>query len=127
MKSAFQPLEKVLLTLLLFVALNAAGGGIYGMLGAKEIPLSWLDGSPFENYFLPSLFLFFGVGGLSLLAAVAVFRRASFAKSLSRAAGTMLVLWILAQVWTIGWVSWLQPFMALVGIAIVSMSLKVFR
>jgi len=36
--------------LLLFVAINAFGGGYYGMAGAKDVPTEWLKGSPFRNH-----------------------------------------------------------------------------
>ena len=53
--------------LLLFSALNALGGGSYGMLGgAKGIPLEWLAGSPFRDDSIPSLILFAVVGGSTL-------------------------------------------------------------
>jgi hypothetical protein len=50
-------------TLLAFMALNSIGGGIYGVAGAKGVPLEWLEGSPFRSYLLPSLILIFVVGG----------------------------------------------------------------
>ena len=53
----------ILGTLLAIIALNALGGGFYGMMGAKEIPIEWLKGSPFKSYFIPALFLFVVVGG----------------------------------------------------------------
>ena len=49
--------------LLAFGALNAFGGGYYGMQGAEGVPLEWLEGSPFKDYFLPGLILFAVVGG----------------------------------------------------------------
>ena len=61
--------------LLLFLALNAFGGGYYGMAGAKDVPVEWLEGSPFNNYFLPALILFVIVGGSSLTASLLVFRK----------------------------------------------------
>ena len=49
-----EPLEKpvryTLGLLLLLVAINAFGGGYYGMAGAKDVPVEWLEGSPFHNY-----------------------------------------------------------------------------
>jgi hypothetical protein len=59
--------------LLAFGALNAFGGGFYGLSGARDIPKEWLAGSPFTDYFIPSFILFFVVGGSMLLAAVAIF------------------------------------------------------
>ena len=49
--------------LLAFAALNAFGGGYYGMSGAKEVQTEWLQGSPFRNYFLTGLILFVIVDG----------------------------------------------------------------
>jgi hypothetical protein len=79
------PLRYPLGVLLLFSALNALGGGSYGMLGgAKGIPLEWLAGSPFRDYFIPSLILFAVVGGSTLLAGIAVLARWPMARRLTR-------------------------------------------
>lgn len=43
------------------------------MAGAEGVLREWLEGSSFEDYFLPSLVLFAGVGGSLLAAAIAVF------------------------------------------------------
>lgn len=97
------------------VALNAFGGGYYGMSGAKDVPTEWLAGSPFTSYFIPSLFLFVVVGGLCLIAAIAVFRNSTNAFRLSAAAGFLMLGWIAIQVAVIGYVSWLQPAIFLAG------------
>lgn len=60
--------------LFLFIALNAFGGGFYGMSGAKDIPIQWLERSPFKNYFIPSLIIFILVGGSSLTASISVLK-----------------------------------------------------
>jgi hypothetical protein len=106
-------------SLLALVALNAFGGGIYGLMGAKEIPLRWLEGSPFTSYFLPSLILFSVVGGSLALGAIAVFASWRSARVLSTNAGIVLLLWITVQVAFIGFVSWLQPVMGIVALAFV--------
>ena len=59
--------------LLAFGAINAFGGGYYGLSGAEGVPTEWLEGSPFSDYFIPSLVLFTVVGGSFLFAAIAVF------------------------------------------------------
>jgi hypothetical protein len=107
----------VLGSMLAFVALNAFGGGYYGMAGAKDVPPEWLAGSPFTTYFVPSLFLFFIVGGTCLAAAIAVFARLRIDRAAALASGALLVAWIFAQFRIIGFVSWLQP--AIVGSGIV--------
>ena len=59
--------------LLAFGALNALGGGYYGLTGAVGVPTEWLEGSPFADYFVPSLILLVVVGGAFIVAAIAVF------------------------------------------------------
>lgn len=105
-------------TILGFTALNAIGGGIYGLLGAQHLPREWLTGTPFSSYLLPSLILLFAVGGSSALAAVAVFRRWRPAALISLAAALVLLGFVVAEVVLIGYVSFLQPVMVLVAKAI---------
>ena len=104
--------------LLLFVALNAFGGGYYGMAGAKDVPTEWLKNSPFKNYFVPSLILFVAVGGSALFAAITVFRRHRFARKAACACAVIIFTWLSAQVILIGYVSWLQPVTAIAGVLI---------
>ena len=66
--------------LLLVLALNALGGGYYGMAGAKDIPREWLKGSPFRDYFIPGLILLIFVGGSALVAAILVFIKTGWQK-----------------------------------------------
>jgi hypothetical protein len=96
--------------LLAFLALNAFGGGYYGMAGAAGVPLELLEGSPFTTYFFPSLILFIVVGGAFLFAAIAVFARFRFDRK-RRLFLTVLVVfvWLAVQVAIIGYVSWMQP------------------
>ena len=117
-------MNKILLLLLFAVAINAFAGGLYGMSGADAIPAEWLSGSIFSSYFIPSLFLFFVVGGSNLFAAFAVLKRFTIAKTAARIAGMILILWIIAQIAVIGWVSWLQPLMLLVGVCVEFASVK---
>lgn len=92
-----------------FIALNAFGGGIYAMAGAKGVPLVWLEGSLFTSYFFPGLFLFLIIGGSCTVAAVAIFSHKGYANRISIYCGLLLIFWILIQVAVIGYVSWLQP------------------
>ena len=75
--------------LLAFGAINAFAGGYYGLSGAAGVPLEWLAGSAFTNYFIPSLILFVVVGGAFSFAAVAVFARFRLARVAALAAGTV--------------------------------------
>jgi uncharacterized protein len=99
--------------LLAFGALNAFGGGIYGLLGAQDVPISWLEGSPFSTYFIPSLILFVIVGGALTLAAIATFARWRHARTFVLGAAVIVLGWIAVQVALIGFVSWMQPVTAI--------------
>lgn len=112
----------VLGVLFAFVALNAVGGGVYGVTGAKAIPAEWLAGSPFDDYFVPSLFLLFGVGGSQLAAAIAVFARRQTARHFVFGASAILLGWICVQVAIIGYVSWMQPAMLIAGLAEIALA-----
>ncbi len=95
--------------LLIILAINAFGGGWYGMSGAPGVPVEWLGNTPFTDYFIPSLILFVTVGGASLLAGILVFRKSRYARLVSFLAGMVTVIWLSVQVAMIGYVSWMQP------------------
>jgi hypothetical protein len=115
-------LRYILGILLAFGALNALGGGYYGLSGAKGVPTEWLQGSPFRDYFVPSLFLLVVVGGAFLLAAVAVFGRWPRSRLFAFGAGLIVLGWLAVQVSIIGYVSWMQPTTAVAGIVIVTLT-----
>src|SRR4249919_3496988 len=90
--------------LLVFGAINAFAGGYYGLSGAKGVPIEWLDGSPFANYFIPSLILLIVVGGSFMTAAVAVFARFRMARPAALAAAVIVTGWLGTQIAIIGYV-----------------------
>ena len=105
-------------TLLAFGALNAFGGGLYGMLGAPSVPREWLRQTLFRGYFIPGLILFTIVGGTLVVGAVAVFARLRMERAAVINAAVVLLIWIATQVSSIGYVSWLQPITAAAGVLI---------
>jgi hypothetical protein len=108
--------------LLTFGAINAFAGGYYGLSGAPGVPVEWLAGSPFKDYFIPSLILMLVVGGAFSFAAVAVFARSRLAWVSAYIAGTTVLVWIAAQLAIIGYVSWMQPATLMAGIAILTLA-----
>lgn len=110
--------------LLVLLALNAFGGGYYGMAGAENVPVEWLKGSPFRNYFIPSLILFICVGGSALIAAIAVFRGHRIARKVAFICGILTLLWLTVQVAIIGYVSWMQPTTAVAALIILFLTWK---
>ena len=101
---------------LIFGAINAFAGGYYGLSGATGVPLEWLAGSPFSDYFIPSLILFVVVGGAFSFAATAVLMRSRLGRVSAFAAGTVVLVWIGVQLAIIGYVSWMQPTTLLAGV-----------
>jgi hypothetical protein len=78
------------------------GGSFYGLRGAPSIPREWLEGSPFNDFKIPSVFLGIAVGGSSALSAATV----------------------AAQVAVIGLRSFLQPVFGGGGITMVVLGAK---
>lgn len=111
-------LRCVLGGLLAFGALNAFAGGYYGMAGAEGVPREWLSGSPFDDYFIPSLVLFVVVGGSFLAAAIAVFTRLHRARAAAFAAGAIVLGWLAVETAMIGYVSWMQPATTIGGLLV---------
>jgi hypothetical protein len=96
-------------SLLTFGAANAIAGGYYGLAGAAGVPVEWLRGSPFSDYFVPSVILLLVVGGSFTIAAVAVFRQSHRARGSALGAAIVVLGWMGAQIAIIGYVSWMQP------------------
>ena len=105
--------------LLAFGALNAFGGGYYGMSGAENVPKDWLEGSPFDDYFVPGLVLFVVVGGAFLAAAIAVFAKLRVARTAAFGAGAIVLGWLAVETAVIGYVSWMQPATTIGGLLVV--------
>ncbi len=121
-RSAAEKGRILLGVLLAFLALNAWAGGFYAMSGAPGVPVEWLSGSPFEDYFVPGLVLFFGLGGTFLLASLAVFTNWRFAPHVAGLSAALLVAWLVVQVWIIGIVSFMQPVTAFVAFVVAVMA-----
>lgn len=110
--------------LLAFAALNAFGGGYYGMAGAEGVPVEWLEGTPFRNYFIPSLILFVLVGIPFLIASIAVFANLPVARMASYASVLSVSIWLLVEMIMIGYVSWMQPVTAIAALIILLLTWK---
>jgi hypothetical protein len=119
-------LRYALCGLLAFGALNAFAGGYYGLAGAKDVPLEWLEGTPFSSYVIPSLILFTVVGGALLAAALVVFTRMRRSAELALAAGVVVFVWLAAETAMIGYVSWMQPATAM-GAALILVLAELMR
>ncbi|MBN1630038.1 MAG: hypothetical protein JW990_09755 [Thermoleophilia bacterium] len=113
----------VLIVLEIFIGVNAVGGAVYALTGAKAVSREWLEGSPFKSYVVPRLILLVAVGGSMFAAAGMLLAEASRARTMSLLAGIILVAWIVAQVTIIGRRSRLQDAFAVLGFVVVILSL----
>ena len=123
-RSPTRRVRRLLLAIELVVAANAVGGAVYGLAGAENVPREWLEGTPFESYFVPSLVLLIGVGGGMSVAAAALVGGWRLAPQLTVVAGLVLVGWIAVQVVVIvpdGGFSVLQPVMFASGLLVTAL------
>jgi hypothetical protein len=100
------------------LAVNAAGGMAYALGGARNVPSAWLDGTPFDTYVFPGVYLGVVVGGSCALAAYAAARDHHLARPAALTSAAVVETWIGAQVALIGYRSPLQPIVAATGLAV---------
>jgi len=115
-------LRYILGALFAFATLNAFGGGYYGLAGAEGVPLEWLEGSPFDSYFIPSLFLMIVLGGSFLTASIANFASWKRARVISMLTALLAFIWIAVQVSIIGYISWMQPATVTFGVIVLAIA-----
>jgi hypothetical protein len=129
-----------LIVVQVFLALGALAGGAALVAsprgGIIKLPLSDLQGSPFNDFLIPGLILFvvLGVGPLvvaltllrrprsAALAAANPFRGCYWGWTASGVIGVGLVIWIAVEALIVPY-SFLQPFYGAVGVAIIALTL----
>lgn len=83
--------------------------------GGLGFTLTMLENSPFEDFFIPGIFLFTVNGMASLVGAFFAFKDQRYSGLGTAVLGVAMIIWIVAEVYWIGWVSWLQPTFLVVG------------
>jgi hypothetical protein len=106
-----------------FLLFIGAGAIVCGMLfiirpdGSRlSMTVDLLKDSPFKDFFIPGITLVAANGILSIIAALLLFlnyRHAGFGVMIL---GAVMLIWIAAQVYWIGWQNWLQPAFLAVGV-----------
>lgn len=92
-----------------------------------QMPLSWLDHSPFNSYRIPGLVLFSVIGLGSLVAAALVILRPMHSGRFPQVAGGALILWIVVQMIMLRTVLPIQITFLIIGIVIVWLSERLRR
>ncbi|MFB2557415.1 hypothetical protein [Herbiconiux liangxiaofengii] len=110
--------HRVLLGLLIFGAVSAAGGCVLGVVfNGAGVPLAYLDGTPFPTFVLPGLILGIVIGGTQAAGAIAILRRHPRELAIAAAAGFGMIIWIFAELAIITEYSFLQTIYFALGIA----------
>lgn len=134
--------RNILIILLLFLGLGALGGGLLLIVSPSGIllgglPISILDHSPFNDFFIPGIILFLVLGLSPSLLAIALIRKPEsrfaeyfnffkdmyWAWSFSIYMGFALIIWIQVETIFVQGVGWLQTFYMLYAIPIIFVSL----
>ena len=113
---------KALFGLLLFQALSGLSGGIMLVADPRGefsgLRVEDLAGSPFETFTIPGIILLLVLGFFPLAAAFGVWRGRPWAWWSAGMVGVGLLVWIAVEVQYIAF-SWLQVFIAVLGLAII--------
>lgn len=107
--------------LLLFVGIAAVAGGLGVILDPSGeslgVSVDLLIGSPFKNFLIPGIVLFTVVGLTSLLVSFLTFKQHLLSGGATIVQGFIMIIWIVLQVYWIGWLTRLQLTFLLIDFA----------
>ena len=92
-------------------------GGVQMIRDGFGMPLSWLSGTPLTSWALPGVLLLAGVAAPQLAVAAMIVTRRRMALAGGYLAGLILVGWIVVQVLVLQRFFFLQPVIAVLGLA----------
>jgi hypothetical protein len=107
--------------LLIFVGIGAVAGGLGVILDPSGeslgVTVDLLINSPFENFLIPGIVLFTAIGLTNLLVSFLTFKQHLLSGGATIILGFIMIIWIVLQVYWIGWLSLLQPAFLVIGFA----------
>lgn len=113
------------------VGIGAVVGGLGVILDPSGknmgVSVDLLKGSPFDNYLIPGIFLLSLNGLMSFIGAYFSFRKHRLSGIISMLLGLIMLIWMGAQIYWIGWESWLQPTFLIVGLIEIILGYKLLR
>jgi hypothetical protein len=113
-----------------FIGITAIAGGfrlVSNPNGASDIPIEWLNSSPFTNYFIPGSVLLIVIGFGNVLGGIFSFLSKRYAGGLAAMLGTFLILFMAIEVWFVGLRNFLQPLYFILGAIVLVLGLKLFK
>ncbi len=94
-------LRMLALTLLFFLGITGLWGGYELMKhpsgDSLEMPMELLENTPFDDYLIPGILLFFGNGALSLIIAGLTIKKVRHYPYLIVFQGTILLIWLTTE------------------------------
>ena len=107
--------------LLLFVGIAAVAGGLGVLLDPSGeslgVSVDLLMDSPFKNFLIPGIVLFTIIGLTNLLVSFLTFKQHLLSGGATIILGFIMIIWIVLQVYWIGWLTSLQPTFLIIGFA----------
>jgi hypothetical protein len=102
-----------------------------------QMPVTYLKGSPFNDFLIPGIILFIFVGIFPIIAGIGLLKRSIWplmnvlnpfksyywAWTASWAAGLIILIWIIVETVLLGYISALQPFILVFGLVLVILTL----
>ncbi len=116
MKNLSKKLKAIFISLIIIEFFNGLSGlaGGYGLISdptaaSLGMEQAWLEGTPFNNYFIPGIILFVFNGAGNTVAAVLSIRKHRYYPVVALFFGAGMMIWIISQVAFIGYKNFLQP------------------
>jgi hypothetical protein len=131
----------ILIVLLFFIGVAALISGAMLFTAPDGHLMQWstddLEGTPFSSYLIPGIILFIFIGIYPIFAGYSLLKRPAWswpdlinpaknmhwAWTLSWVAGVIMLIWISVETILLGYISFLQPFIAVYGIVIILLTL----
>lgn len=116
-------MKALLQSILLFTSISSLFGGaqlLYRTDGSSlGMSTELLRYAPFEDFFIPGLFLFTVLGLGSLAIFISGIKQTWYYARATKMQGILLLLWLIIQIMSIRTFSWLQVLMALIAICLI--------
>ena len=113
-----------------FIGITAIAGGfrlVSNPNGTSDIPIEWLNGTPFTNYLIPGLVLLTVIGFGNVFGGIFSFLSKRYAGGIAAILGTFLILFMTIEVWFVGLRTFLQPLYFTLGAIVLVLGLKLFK
>lgn len=111
----------------IFFGFGAVAGGLGLIAGRLGMSDDYLEGTVFDSYLIPGLALAILVGGSMFVAAWSLWKPGPSTLSATVAAAAMVIGWFVVQFATVGYISWMQPAFAALGLLQLGLIWVTFR